>query len=283
MQGEVTIANSELDDLILLRADGTTTYNFSVVVDDHDMEITHVIRGDDHLNNAFRQTQIYRALAWPVPEFAHVPLIHGPDGAKMSKRHGAIGVEQYRQLGYLPEALRNYLLRLGWSHGDDEIISTAQAIEWFDLDAVGRSPARFDMEKLLSLNAHYIKEVDAARLIPPVLERIEAQLGRRLTGEERRRLDAALAGLRPRTRSLNEIADGAMFLFQSRPLTLDPGGFLDQRQHLITEVLAKAGVQVDAQYLEGMAKAGDKLVVLLDIDRVLVGDEVAPVADATHE
>ena len=145
--------NAELDDLILLRADGTPTYNLSVVVDDHDMGITHVIRGDDHLNNAFRQTQIYRALDWPVPEFAHVPLIHGADGAKMSKRHGAIGVEQYRELGYLPEALRNYLLRLGWSHGDDEIIATEDAIGWFDIDDVGRGAARFDQAKLDSVNA----------------------------------------------------------------------------------------------------------------------------------
>ena len=157
VQGEVTVANAELDDLIILRADGTPTYNHSVVVDDHDMGITHVIRGDDHLNNAFRQTQIYRALDWPVPEFAHVPLIHGADGAKLSKRHGALGVEAYREMGYLPEALRNYLLRLGWSHGDDEIISTEEAIEWFDLDAIGRAPARFDFAKLDSLNGHYIR------------------------------------------------------------------------------------------------------------------------------
>src|SRR5690242_1155813 len=144
VQGTVTVANAQLDDLIILRSDGTPTYNLSVVVDDHDMAITHVIRGDDHLNNAFRQTQIYRALGWAVPEFAHVPLIHGADGAKMSKRHGAIGVEQYRDLGYLPEALRNYLLRLGWSHGDDEIISTEDAIGWFDIADVGRGAARFD-------------------------------------------------------------------------------------------------------------------------------------------
>src|SRR4051794_22485267 len=148
VQGEVTVANAELDDLILLRADGTPTYNLSVVVDDHDMGITYVIRGDDHLNNAFRQTQIYRALDWEVPQFAHVPLIHGADGAKMSKRHGAIGVEQYRDLGYLPEALRNYLLRLGWSHGNDEIIDTEDAIGWFDIADVGRGAARFDQAKL---------------------------------------------------------------------------------------------------------------------------------------
>src|SRR5438270_6257130 len=154
VQGEVTVENSELDDLILLRADGTPTYNLSVVVDDHDMAISHVIRGDDHLNNAFRQTQIYRAMDWAVPEFAHVPLIHGADGAKLSKRHGALAVDAYRDMGYLPEALRNYLLRLGWSHGDAEIIAAEQAIAWFDLGAIGRAPARFDFVKLDSLNGH---------------------------------------------------------------------------------------------------------------------------------
>src|SRR5580704_2231123 len=163
VQGEVTVANGELDDLIILRGDGTPTYNLSVVVDDHDMGITHVIRGDDHLNNAFRQKQIYDALGWAVPEFAHVPLIHGPDGAKLSKRHGALGVDAYRELGYLPEALRNYLMRLGWSHGDDEIISTGDAIRWFDIRDVGRGPARFDPQKLDSINAHYIREADDAR------------------------------------------------------------------------------------------------------------------------
>src|SRR4051812_4424549 len=165
VQGEVTVANEELDDLIILRSDGTPTYNFSVVVDDHDMEITHVIRGDDHLNNAFRQTQIYRGLGWNAPEFAHVPLIHGPDGAKMSKRHGAIAIGDYRALGYLPEAVRNYLLRLGWSHGDDEIISTEDAISWFDIGHVGRAAARFDQAKLDSVNAHYIKEANDDRLL----------------------------------------------------------------------------------------------------------------------
>jgi glutamyl-tRNA synthetase len=163
VQGEVTVVNAELDDLIILRADGSPTYNFSVVVDDHDMGITHVIRGDDHLNNAFRQTQIYKAFDWPVPEFAHLPLIHGPDGAKLSKRHGALGVDAYREMGYLPETLRNYLLRLGWSHGDDEIIPTDTAIQWFDLDAVGRAPARFDFAKLDSLNGHYIRTACCAR------------------------------------------------------------------------------------------------------------------------
>src|SRR5438552_8967835 len=173
VQGEVTVENAELDDLILLRADGTPTYNLSVVVDDHDMGITQVIRGDDHLNNAFRQAQIYRALDWPVPQFGHLPLIHGPDGAKLSKRHGAVGVEAYREMGYLPEALRNYLMRLGWSHGDDEIISTQDAICWFEIRDVGRAAARFDQAKLDSINAHYIRETDDARLLVLVAERLE--------------------------------------------------------------------------------------------------------------
>src|SRR5205807_2731283 len=181
VQGEVTVANTELDDLIILRADGTPTYNLSVVVDDYDMGITHVIRGDDHLNNAFRQKQIYDALGWTVPEFAHVPLIHGPDGAKLSKRHGALGVDSYRELGYLPEALRNYLLRLGWSHGDDELISTEQAIQWFDIDVVGRGPARFDFVKLDSLNGHYLRLAEDARLAALIAERLEGMLARPLS------------------------------------------------------------------------------------------------------
>ena len=171
--GEVTVENQELDDLIILRSDGTPTYNFSVVVDDHDMGISHVIRGDDHLNNAFRQTQIYRALDWPIPEFGHLPLIHGADGAKLSKRHGAVGVEAYREMGYLPEALCNYLMRLGWSHGDDEIIPIGKAIEWFDIADVNRGAARFDPARLDSINAHYIREADDARLLRLVAERLE--------------------------------------------------------------------------------------------------------------
>src|SRR5262249_8005778 len=160
------------------------TYNLSVVVDDHDMGITDVIRGDDHLNNAFRQAQIYRALDWPVPAFAHLPLIHGPDGAKLSKRHGALGLDAYRGDGYLPGAVRNYLLRLGWSHGDHEIIATEQAIDWFDLDAVGRAPARFDFAKLDSLNGHYIRAADDRRLVGLVADRLEAGLGRPLSARD---------------------------------------------------------------------------------------------------
>jgi glutamyl-tRNA synthetase len=221
VQGTVTVANEQLDDLIILRSDGTATYNLSVVVDDHDMGITHVIRGDDHLNNAFRQTQIYRALGWSVPEFAHVPLIHGPDGAKLSKRHGALGVDAYRDMGYLPEALRNYLLRLGWSHGDDEIISTEQAIEWFDIDAVGRAAARFDFAKLANLNGHYLRESDDRRLAELVAPRLEAALGRSLDETERARLLAAMPGLKPRAKTLVELAEKARFYVERRPIPLD--------------------------------------------------------------
>src|SRR5580704_5114062 len=193
VQGEVTVGNAELDDLIILRSDGTPTYNLSVVVDDHDMAISHVIRGNEHFRNAFRQVQIYRALDWPIPEFAHIPLIHGSDGAKMSKRHGALGVEAYREMGYLPEALRNYLMRLGWSHGDDEIVSTEQAIGWFDIDAIGRAPARFDFQKLDNINGHYIREADDARLSGLVEERLGE-----LSDTARERLRRALPSLKPR-------------------------------------------------------------------------------------
>ena len=221
VQGDVTVANSELDDLIILRADGTPTYNLSVVVDDHDMAITHVIRGDDHLNNAFRQTQIYNALDWRVPEFAHLPLIHGPDGTKMSKRHGAVGIDAYQDLGYLPEAMRNYLLRLGWSHGDDEIISTEQAIGWFDLDAVGRAPARFDFAKLDNLNGHYIRIATDERLSDLVAQRLEKVLGQPISEIRRARLLRAMPELKLRPKTLAELVTNALFLVSERPIRLD--------------------------------------------------------------
>jgi glutamyl-tRNA synthetase len=216
--GEVTVGNEELDDLIILRSDGTPTYNFSVVVDDHDMGITHVIRGNEHFRNAFRQTQIYRALGWPEPEWAHIPLIHGSDGAKMSKRHGALGIEEYGKLGYLPEAIRNYLLRLGWSHGDDEVISTAQAIEWFDLAGIHKSPAQFDFTKLDSVNAHYIREADDARLVKLVVERLEAELGHALSSLDRNRLLRAMPALKPRAKTIVELAEKALFYVAPRPI-----------------------------------------------------------------
>ena len=219
--GEVTVDNRELDDLIILRSDGTPTYNFSVVVDDHDMGITHVIRGNEHLRNAFRQVQIYRALGWPIPEFAHIPLIHGSDGAKMSKRHGALGVQEYRAMGYLPEALRNYLLRLGWSHGDDEIISTEQAIEWFNLAGIGRAPAQFDFAKLDNLNGHYIRGADDDRLVALVAERVEKSLGHSLDKTRRERLRRAMPELKLRPKTLVELAANARFLAAERPLFVD--------------------------------------------------------------
>ena len=221
VQGDVTIANEQLDDMVLLRADGTPTYMLSVVVDDYDMEVTHVIRGDDHLNNAARQMQLILALGWPVPEYAHIPLIHGPDGAKLSKRHGALGVDAYREMGYLPEAMRNYLLRLGWAHGDDEFISTAQAIEWFDLDGVGRSPSRFDFAKLANLNGHYIRQADDARLVDLIVPRLETLLGFPVGDAGRQRLLKGMTGLKQRAKTLVELAEIAGFYVRRRPIPLD--------------------------------------------------------------
>ena len=221
VQGDVRVANDQLDDMVLLRADGTPTYMLSVVVDDHDMGITHVIRGDDHLTNTFRQYQLYKACGWNVPHFAHIPLIHGPDGAKLSKRHGALGAEAYRDMGFLPEAMRNYLLRLGWSHGDDEIISTAQAVEWFNLDTIGRSPARFDLGRLTTLNAHYLRHADDARLADLLAPLLAAKLGHDLTDLHRNRLIAGLPGLKERVKTLSELADSALFYAQNRPLAKD--------------------------------------------------------------
>jgi len=211
VQGEVTVENAQLDDMILLRADGTPTYMLAVVVDDHDMGVTHVIRGDDHLNNAFRQLQIIRAMGWSEPVYAHIPLIHGPDGAKLSKRHGALGVDAYRDMGLLPAALRNYLLRLGWGHGDDEIISTQQAIEWFDLDGVGRSPSRFDMAKLINLNAHYLREMPDDELLPMVLPRVEEKLGSKVDTVGLERITRGMNGVKQRSRTLIELADNLVF------------------------------------------------------------------------
>ena len=216
VQGEVTVGNEQLDDLVLLRADGTPTYMLSVVVDDHDMGITHVIRGDDHLTNAFRQTQIYLANGWSVPQFSHIPLIHGPDGAKLSKRHGALGIEAYRDMGYLPETLRNYLLRLGWGHGDDEIIGDAQAIEWFDLPGIGRAPARLDFAKLDNLNGHYIRQADDARLVDLLAERIGP-----FNQAQRAILLAAMVGLKSRAKTLVELAENARFYVAIRPIPMD--------------------------------------------------------------
>ncbi|MFA4993752.1 MAG: glutamate--tRNA ligase [Bdellovibrionales bacterium] len=221
VMGTITVQNSQLDDMVLLRADGTPTYMHAVVVDDHDMGITHVIRGDDHMTNTFRQVQIYKAMGWEIPTFAHLPMILGPDGAKLSKRHGAPAVSDYRDRGYLPEAVCNYLLRLCWSHGDDEIIPIKQAIEWFDLDSVGKSPARFDFAKLNSVNTHYIKEMPDAELAKVAAPYIAKVIGRPLTQDQTDLLARAMPDLKPRVQTLVEIAEMTKFYFYSGIFTLD--------------------------------------------------------------
>ncbi|RAI31290.1 glutamate--tRNA ligase [Rhodoplanes serenus] len=226
VQGRVVWQNENLDDLVLLRSDGTPTYMLAVVVDDHDMGVTHVIRGDDHLTNAARQKQIYDALGWPVPTFAHIPLIHGPDGSKMSKRHGALGVDAYRAMGYLPAAMRNYLVRLGWSHGDQEIFTTEEMIAAFDLPQIGRSPARFDFAKLENLNGHYIRSTadgDLLAALDGLLPHLAdgAALAARLTPDMRAKLLAAMPGLKERAKTLVDLIEQARFVFADRPIPLD--------------------------------------------------------------
>ena len=237
VQGKVTIPNKDLDDLVLLRSDGNPTYMLAVVVDDHDMGVTHVIRGDDHLTNAARQTQIYQALGWDVPVMAHIPLIHGPDGAKLSKRHGALGVDAYRAMGYLPEALRNYLVRLGWSHGDKEFFTEDELIAAFDLSGIGRSPSRFDYAKLENMNGHFMRATDDRALFELLLATLPylpggPEMAAALDAGKRAQLAAALPGLKERAKTLVELVDGAQFLFAARPLALDAKA---------SEVLAKGG------------------------------------------
>ncbi len=224
VQGNVTVADDELDDMVLLRSDGSPTYMLAVVVDDHDMGVTHVIRGDDHLSNAFRQLALIRALGWDEPVYAHIPLIHGADGAKLSKRHGALGVDAYRdELGMLPEAVENYLVKLGWGHGDDEFISRAQAIEWFDLAGIGRGPARFDMKKLAHVNGHYLRLADDARLVALIAPRVEAALGRTLTNADRALLQRGMSELKLRASDLVELAASSLFYLRARPIGMDAG------------------------------------------------------------
>jgi glutamyl-tRNA synthetase len=226
VQGRVAWQNENLDDFVLLRSDGTPTYMLAVAVDDHDMGVTHIIRGDDHLTNAARQKQIYDALGWQVPVMAHIPLIHGPDGSKLSKRHGALGVEAYRAMGYLPAAMRNYLVRLGWSHGDQETFSTEEMMALFDLPQIGRSPARLDLAKLDHINGHYMRQTADADLLAD-MERVlphlagGSELAAKMTPELRQRLLAALPGLKERAKTLVELVDGARYLFADRPLVLD--------------------------------------------------------------
>ena len=242
VQGDVTVQNRIVDDMVILRADGTPTYMLAVVVDDHDMGITHVIRGDDHLNNAFRQTMVYRGMGWDVPEFAHIPLIHGVDGAKLSKRHGALGVGAYRDQGYLADAMLNYLLRLGWSHGDDEMISRAEAIDWFSLDAVGRAPARFDPEKLADLNAHYLRAMDDDSLYALIAPKITPTS---LAAEAR--IKTLMPLLRDRAKSHLDIVDAAGFLLHDGAPDLDESArtLLDQAACARLVALMKAAPDTD--------------------------------------
>jgi glutamyl-tRNA synthetase len=234
VQGEIRVKNSELDDLVMLRGDGTPTYMMAVVVDDHDMNVSHIIRGDDHLTNAFRQKVIYEAMDWKVPEFVHIPLIHGSDGAKLSKRHGATSVIEYKEMGYLPEAMRNYLLRLGWSHGDSEIISDAQAVEWFDLKQVGKSPSRFDFAKLKSVNKHYIKEKNEAELLKLVAE----FFSKKPATSEEFRIARALKFVKERAAVLNELAANLEIYFDNFRAEFDEESkkIIAEKKSLIAEL-----------------------------------------------
>jgi glutamyl-tRNA synthetase len=260
VQGPVTVNNAELDDFVLLRSDGTPTYMLAVVVDDHDMGVTHVIRGDDHLNNAFRQLALIRALEWPEPIYAHIPLIHGSDGAKLSKRHGALGVDAYRdEMGMLPEAVENYLLRLGWGHGDDETISREQAIAWFDLAGVGRSPSRFDQKKLENLNGHYLRAADDARLVSLIAPAVAAALGRELTESNLSLLQRTMPEMKKRASNLNDLAAGSLFWLRTRPIPMDEGAaklLASATPGLLDRARARFAVQDDwtAAALEQLAR-----------------------------
>jgi glutamyl-tRNA synthetase len=226
VQGDVRFPNKDLDDFIILRSDGNPTYMHAVVVDDHDMGVTHIIRGDDHLTNAARQQIIYDAMGWEIPVMAHIPLIHGADGAKLSKRHGALGVEAYRAMGYLPAALRNYLVRLGWSHGDDEVMSLDDMIRWFDIDDVNKGAARFDFQKLEALNGIHMRQMDDAELTDALIATLpylpnDTLLIDGMNDTRKKQLLAAMPGLKERAKTLVELADGAAFLFAERPLAMD--------------------------------------------------------------
>jgi len=248
VQGTITVANIELDDMVLLRADGTPTYMLSVVVDDHDMGVTHIIRGDDHLNNAFRQAQVFKAMGWELPEFGHIPLIHGADGMKMSKRHGAIGVDAYADMGFLPEAMRNYLFRLGWSYGGQEIISTEKAVDLFDIANVNRSAVRFDMPRLLNLNGHYIREADNTRLVTLIVPFLERDFKQAVDDRARERLLAGMDGLKTRAKDLVELAGSAVFYCRDGVQPLN-----DKAEKLL-DAAARQRLGVLVERLDGVAE-----------------------------
>lgn len=263
VQGAVTWSTSDLDDLVLLRSDGAPTYNLAVVVDDHDMGVTHVIRGDDHLNNAARQSLIYDALGWARPVFAHIPLIHGPDGAKLSKRHGAQAVHEYAEMGYLPEAMRNYLARLGWSHGDHELFNDAEAAEWFDLSGVGKAPARLDFDKLAHVNAHWIRLADEGRLSRLTLDGLQARSIPVRDGDEDR-LRQAIPFIKDRAKTLLELADQTAFVIKPRPLVLDE----------------KSRAMLAGETADRIARLRDRLGQFADWDMLALEAELKAFAEA---
>jgi len=291
VQGDVKVANKELDDMILLRGDGTPTYMLAVVVDDHDMGVTHVIRGDDHLNNAFRQLSIYKAMGWPIPIYAHIPLIHGEDGKKLSKRTGAAAVEDYRDMGIRSEAMLNYLARLGWGHGDDEIFTMDQAIEWFDIKNVGRAPARLDKKKLASINSHYIRQVEPHHLALEILPALHAR------GIETPPFDiitGAMSALRERSSDMNALVDGTMFLWAARPIVIDEKAQTKLDRVVLSGLLTllkgvddtgRPGVeQWQAEDLMELIKAyaGDRKLgeIMTPLRAALTGSLVSPPIDA---
>jgi glutamyl-tRNA synthetase len=291
VQGTVRVANGEMDDLIILRSDGTPTYLHAVVVDDHDMAITHVIRGDDHLTNTFRQVQIYQAMGWDTPAFAHIPLIHGPDGAKLSKRHGAQSVTEFREQGYLPEAVCNYLLRLGWSHGDLEVLDREEAIRLFDIGDVNRGPSRMDYAKLTNLNGIYIRQADDDRLTHEVLQRLAHQPGLALGAIAARRIRALMPHLKERAKTLIELSDSAAFLARIVPLPMEPkaaGQLTAEARLLLREVAESLDATdftppaLDAALRAFAERTGLKLgQVAQPLRAALTGSTVSPGIDAT--
>ncbi len=292
VQGEVRVANAELDDMIILRADGTPTYQHAVVVDDHDMAISHVIRGDDHLTNSFRQSQIYALMGWERPRFAHLPLIHGPDGAKLSKRHGAQSVVEFREQGYLPEALCNYLLRLGWGRGDAEILARDEQVALFDLDGVGRSAARMDYVKLTQVNGVWLRQADDARLADDVVARLATRAGPVPDASARARILALMPGLKERAKTLVELADSAAFLAAGVPLHFEPkaDALLTEANRLMLRDLAaelapvepfEAG-EIDAALRRFAERRGLKLgQVAQPLRAAVTGSTTSPGIDAT--
>ncbi len=291
VQGHVRVANAELDDMIILRSDGSPTYNHSVVVDDHEMGITHVIRGDDHLTNTFRQVQIYRGMGWEPPHFAHLPLIHGPDGTKLSKRHGAQFVMEFHAQGYLPEALGNFLLRLGWGHGDVEVLDRDEAIRLFDLDGVGRAPGRMDYARLAHLNGIYIRQADNQRLTKEVLERLAHRTDLALGGKAAERIRALIPALKERAKTLVELADAAAFLAHPLPLPMEPKAaslLTPEARLMLRDVAARLAATdfsppaIDAALREYAEVSGRKLgQVAQPLRAALTGSTASPGIDVT--